>query len=446
MRIIGFMAFLTVLSAALVPTTVTAAAFPGAFGPSQQDEASYAAVFRAVWQTVNDEFYDPDFAGVDWQGVRRRYQPLLAQVRNDRDFFDLITKMLKEIPVSHLSFSLPERGREAGVGAQTRLIEGRRIVSAVAPASDAQRQGLRTGDILLSPPEAERGPIGTKAVLRVKGCDSSERTLEVRREAAWWPPERPSLRWRTIETSPEKRIGYLRAVRFDDDAAPQTDAAMDDLKQTTGLIIDVRDNSGGNVSFSRLGSYFSPGRHLVAALLMRPYLERFGRAPERIDLQTLPQAAGIYTTAGILEAMKTNGGALALYTEDLSDRAYRGKVVVLINEETGSAAEGFAWYMKATTEATLIGRTTAGALLGAEYFTLPGGWRLGVPTHASWGRDGKAAIDKAVSPHITVQWTVLDLCEGRDPDIAKALDVLASGNGEREATPQRVSVSTPRTQ
>jgi carboxyl-terminal processing protease len=352
----------------------------------------------------------------------------LAQVKNDGDFLGLITKMLREIPVSHLGFSLPEREGESGIGVQTRLVEGRRIVSAIAPASDAQRQGLRLGDIILSPPEAERGPIGTTAVLRVQGCDSSVRTLKVRREAAWWPPERPSLRWRTIEIKPGERIGYLRAVRFDDGASSQADSAMEDLRDTVGLIIDVRANSGGNVSYSRLGSYFSPGRHLVAALLMRPYLERFGRAPAEIDPRTLPRAAGIYTTAGILEAMKTNGGAVALYTEDLGDRIYRGKVVVLIDEETGSAAEGFAWYMKETAKAMLIGRTTAGAVLGAEYFTLPGGWRLGVPTHAGWGPDGKAAIDKAVAPQITVPWTGRDVCEGRDPDIAKALDVLAPGN------------------
>jgi carboxyl-terminal processing protease len=393
---------------------------------TQQTKASYEEIFRVVWQTINDKFYDPDFAGVDWYAVRQRYQPLLPKVKNDRDFYDLISKMLKEIPVSHLGFGMPARQNEVGIGAQTHLIGGQRIITAIATASDAQRKGLRVGDIFLSSPQQVRGPIGTTATLRVKGCDARERTVEVRRESAWWPPERPSLRWRTIEYKPGEQIGYLRALRFDDDVAPQADIAMYDLKDTVGLIIDVRDNSGGNISYIRLSSYFNSGQHLVVALLTRRYLERFRRAPVQINPGAVPKAVGVYTTAGVLEAMKTNGGAVALYSEDLSDKVYRGRVVVLINEGTGSAAEGFAWYMKEKTKATLIGRTTAGALLGAEYFTMPGGWRLGVPTHAGWGPDGKAGIDKAVIPHITAQWTPHDICQGRDPDIAKALDVLTS--------------------
>ncbi len=404
-----------------------ASAAGGRGRPARQAEASYEEIFQAVWQTVNDEFYDPDFAGVDWEAVRRRYLPLSAKVNNDPDFYNLIAGMLKEIPVSHLDFGMPERQGEAGIGAQTHQIEGRRIITAIAPASDAQRQGLRIGDAVLSSSRQEAGPIGSLATLRVKGCDANERTVEVRRESAWWPPERPSLRWRTIETNPGERIGYLRAARFDDDAAPLADAAMEDLKDTSGLIIDVRDNSGGNISYIRLGGYFSRGENLVVALLMRPYIERLHRAPIQVDPRTVPKVLGVYTTAGILEAMKTNGGGIALYSEDMGDRIYRGRVAVLINEKTGSAAEGFAWFMKEQTRATLIGRKTAGSLLGAESFVMPGGWRLRVPTHAGWGPDGKAGMDKAVTPHLTVPWTARDVCEGKDPDIAKALDVLASG-------------------
>jgi len=42
-------------------------------------------------------------------------------------------------------------------------------------------------------------------------------------------------------------------------------------------------------------------------------------------------------------------------SEDLGNQAYRGKVVVLVNERTGSAAEGFAWDLKEKAQATLIG-------------------------------------------------------------------------------------------
>lgn len=416
-----------IITLAVMLTTVCGVLVVRAQGPISipQTKVSYEEVFHAVWQTVNDNFYDPNFEGVDWRAVREGYRPRVAKVRNDNEFYELMRKMLKELPVSHLEFGMPVQQGSVGVGARTHTIEGQQVITSVTPASDAQRQGLRTGDIILTP-ENVPGTIGSKALLRVRGCDGRERTVEVRREAQG-QPERPSLRWRTIGIGPGMRIGYLRAVRFDDDVAPAADAAMADLRNTAGLIIDVRDNSGGNTSFIRLSSYFGGGQHLVFALLTRPYLERLRRAPEQIDPAALPKAVGAYTDAGVFEAMRRNGGAVSLYSEDFGEKGYRGKVVVLINESTGSAAEGFAWHMMLETKATLIGRATAGVLLGAEYYTLPGGWRLSVPTHAGWGPDGKPVIDKPVSPHVETRWALRDVCDGRDPDITKALDVLLEG-------------------
>src|SRR5690606_33364470 len=123
-----------------------------------------------------------------------------------------------------------------------------------------------------------------------------------------------------------------------------------------------------------------------------------------------------YTNELIFDALRSNNGAAAFYSEDLGDKKYKGKVVVLINEESESAAEGFAWHAKLRTNATLIGRRTPGLLLGAEYYTLPGGWYLGVPTQSGWGPDGKPVIDEPVSPHIETKWTIRDVCSGSDPD------------------------------
>ena len=175
-------------------------------------------------------------------------------------------------------------------------------------------------------------------------------------------------------------------------------------------------------------SYLIPKPGITIALLSRPFLELLGGAPEQVDLSRLPRVSGAYTTAAIIEAMKRNKGGAAFYTEDVGDRLYRGRVVVLINSGTGSASEGFAAMVKSQKSVTLVGHTTLGALLGGERFDLPGGWVLTVPTHASWGPDGKRYIDQSVTPDVEVTWTRQDLCEGRDPDIAKALDLLGGGS------------------
>jgi carboxyl-terminal processing protease len=391
---------------------------------------SYQELFNLVWQTINDNFYDPSFGGVDWKKVRQKYLPEVAKVKDDRSFGDLAYRMMRELQASHLYLS-PGEARRVGIGIRTSRLEDQFVITQVAVGSDAERQNVRVGDVLLDPGQLS-GPIGTSATVRVKGCDGKSRTLEVRRENPWWPPEHPSLRWHTIEQAGEqasrRRIGYIKAGRFDDDAAPLIDAAMEAVKGTYGLIIDLRDASGGNISCIRLGSYFSQEfskvPQMAVTLASRSFLEKVGSAPDQLDLSKVPRVSGIYTTSGIIDAMKSNGGAASFYTEDIGSRRYRGKVILLINKETGSASEGFAWMLKGRNSVTLVGGTTAGVVLGGEPFNLGGGWTLTVPTHASWGPDGKRYVDTPVTPDVEIKWTRQHLCDQRDPDITKALDLL----------------------
>src|SRR5687768_5974646 len=188
--------------------------------PSPQP--SYHELFNLVWQTINVNFYDPSFGGVDWKRVRQKYSPEVAKVKDDRSFGDLASRMMGELKASHLYLS-PGQARRVGIGIRTSRLENQIVVTQVAVGSDAQRQNVRVGDVLLDPRQLS-GPIGTFATVRVQGCDGKSRTLNVRRENAWWPPEHPSLRWHLIEQAGEqasrRRIGYIKAGRFDDDAAP----------------------------------------------------------------------------------------------------------------------------------------------------------------------------------------------------------------------------------
>jgi carboxyl-terminal processing protease len=394
-------------------------------GVSQTRRPSYVELFDAVWQTINDNFYDPAFGGVDWKAVRQKYLPEVAGVKDDQSFLTLSNRMMRELHASHLDL-VPRQAPQAGIGIRTRQIEGARVITTVATASDAQKQGVRVGDVLLDQPGSLTGQLGTTASVHVKSCDGRARTFEVRRENPWWPPEHPSLRWRTIEQGVGRRIGYIKASRFDDDAAPLIDEAMKAVKDTYGLIIDLRNDSGGNVSYLRLTSYLIPGPRIAFALINRSFLEKLGGAPEQINLSKVPRVSGVYTTRGILDAMKNNAGGVAFYTEDVGSERYLGKVILLINKGTGSAHEGFAAVLKGQRSITLVGETTAGALLGGERFDLPGGWQLTVPTHASWGPDGRKYVDQPVSPDIEVKWTLQDFCNQRDPDITKALELLES--------------------
>jgi carboxyl-terminal processing protease len=43
-----------------------------------------AAIFEEVWETVNDNFYDPNFNGVDWRAMGEKYKPQVMQAQSKR--------------------------------------------------------------------------------------------------------------------------------------------------------------------------------------------------------------------------------------------------------------------------------------------------------------------------------------------------------------------------
>ncbi|MEM9977616.1 MAG: hypothetical protein AAF808_08280 [Cyanobacteria bacterium P01_D01_bin.2] len=59
------------------------------------------SLFEAVWETVNDNFFDPEFNGLDWAAVGETYRPQVAQVSSRAEKAVLINQMLAELQTSH---------------------------------------------------------------------------------------------------------------------------------------------------------------------------------------------------------------------------------------------------------------------------------------------------------------------------------------------------------
>jgi carboxyl-terminal processing protease len=384
-------------------------------------EPDYPALIEALGKTVADNFYDPHMRGVDWPRVTREYAVRAKGVRDDAAFRQLATEMMQTLKASHTDISAP-----ASSMLQSRppiVLEGNIIVD-VAELSHARAQGLRPGFRVLNEPMLG-GTLGSLAEVRVLDCAGVERTVQARREAALWPPPEPNFRWRQIRTAPGKTLGYIRIDGFDDDGAALADQAMSALKNTSGLIIDLRANQGGNASALRLASYFTGEEGPGLVLLGREYVQRLGRTPTASDARAAPRTFRTYTKAQVGEALVANGGGVAIWTEDLGTKRYKKPVVVLIGPETASAAEGFAWVMRLRTNAKLVGRRSQAALLSADRFEFAPGWRVRVPTAGVWAPDGEDYGDRAIDPDVTVPVEPGPLCAGRDPALERALALIS---------------------
>ena len=108
--------------------------------------------------------------------------------------------------------------------------------------------------------------------------------------------------------------------------------------------------------------------------------------------------------------------------------AYKGKVVVLVNELSQSQAEYTTMAFRANSNATVIGSTTAGADGNVSSFLMPGGLRTMISGIGVYYPNGDETQRVGIVPDIEVLPTVKGIREGRDELLEKAIEVINSTN------------------
>lgn len=145
-------------------------------------------------------------------------------------------------------------GQYGGIGAYTRTIGNRTVVTMVLNGYAAQRSGLKIGDEVLKidskdlsslDPEEEghlmKGQIGTPVSLTIKRMGSDKPIkLDFKREKI------------KISNVPyygllENKIGYVQLLEFTPDAGKEVRNAVVSLKEkgATSIVLDLRNNPGG---------------------------------------------------------------------------------------------------------------------------------------------------------------------------------------------------------
>ena len=183
-----------------------------------------------------------------------------------------------------------------------------------------------------------------------KEADSKEEpdTNEERIDLNFWYAQKANFGFEKVEVL-EGNIGYIKLTFFDvfEWVKPTMDAAMGFVSNTDALIIDLRGNNGGYNSATYLTSYF------------------FNETPMLLNTS--------YNRA----ANETKES----YTfEKVDGERYLDKpVYILVDEESFSRAEGFAYGMKHFKRATILGQTTPGAAHSIDFIKMENSFFIQVP-------------------------------------------------------------------
>src|SRR5260370_42702611 len=117
--------------------------------------------------------------------------------------------------------------------------------------------------------------------------------------------------------------------------------------------------------------------------------------------------------------------SMVLQTEGLGKQSFHGRIVLLIDEFSHSAAEMVAAFAKDNQLAVLAGNRTAGEVLGGANFRVGNGYYLRMPITGWYTWQGKCIEGSGVTPDVLVDVDMSLLARGKDMQIEKALETVA---------------------
>jgi C-terminal processing protease CtpA/Prc len=325
----------------------------------------YREDFDYFWSTIKTDYCYWDKKQTDWDKVKLIYSKQADTITTRYSFVMLLEHMFHELYDHHASLGTNTMGSSklvpSGADIWAEYVNGKPVITEVRHNSGAAKAGIVAGMYVVAinktPVEQAIQPFLGRSLkmmskeakdyaLRVAlaGIHSEKRILvlgDKQGTKEFHPDDFPEVTYTSdIETNIIGNIGYIRInnVLWKNDMIPAFDSAVDKLKDTKAMIIDMRETpSGGNTTVARA------------------ILSRFISKP------------GYYQTHE-LTAEETESSVKRGWSEMVWPRKtiYSKPLALLVDHWTGSIAEGITIGFDAFKRATIIGTRMAG-LNGAVY-------------------------------------------------------------------------------
>ena len=303
--------------------------------------------FEALWKIMDEHYcffdYKRQAYGLDWNEVRARYCNRIDATMNSDQPFEVLSEMLAEVRDGHVNLT-------------------------------------STGDFSRYWSWKEGYPANSSDTLyrRYLGTDYKIAS---------------GLSYRILDDN----IAYVRYESFQDGIGEgNLDKMLINLMFCNGLILDIRDNGGGNLLYAeRLAARFFNERTMVGYIQHKT-------GTGHSDFSSLEEQ----------------------WLDPSSNIRWHKPVCVLTNRGVYSAANEFVKYMKLCPSATIVGDHTGGGAGLPFSSSLPNGWSVRFSACPMYDIQ-KQDTEFGISPDVRVDLLQSDLLRGEDTIIEAARAILS---------------------
>lgn len=291
-------------------------------------------------------------------------------------------------------FNKDLNGEISGIGAEIGMRGLQPTVLRVIDDSPAKKAGLKAGDVFVAVNGTSvAGETAGDVADKVTGEAGTTVKLTVRRsgESLDFSITRAQINDPSVRWSVSDNVGILTISRFDENTGSLARKAASEFtnKGVKGVIVDLRNNGGG---------------YLTAA----------------------QEVASLWLDDGKMVVTEKSRGKVTDTIKASGSPTFKGKkTIVLVNGNSASASEIVAGALKDYQVATLVGEKTFGKGTVQKVINLSDGRILKV-TVARWYTPHDRNITKeGIQPNQTVKMSSDDTNAGRDPQMARAKELVA---------------------
>ena len=385
----------------------------------ERDRNRGVVMSKLIKDYLKEYYYDPNYHGMDLEARFKAADDRIRNAANISEVLGIIAQAMAELNDSHTFFIPPSRPVDVDYGWKMQMIGDRCLVTVVDSGSDAEAQGLKPGDEVLTlngfKPTRDnlwkmdynfsvlRPQPGKHIVVRTP--EGQERDLALKAKVEKRPKEINPEEWFNQsfkDQEDEKKLptysdlgesAVVWKLRHFDLTESNIGDMMKRARQHKALILDLRGNGGGEeVALQKLIGYFFDHDITIGEMKRRK--------------ESKPLKAKAHT-----------------------DNLFKGQLVILIDSQSASASELFARVIQLEKRGTIVGDRSSGAVMRSTF--RPGA--LGDVSNGNmifYGAsitdadivmaDGKGIERIGVTPDEVVLPKPADLAAKRDPVLARA--------------------------